>query len=161
NLAMVTYSIDQKDRTPAKDSVITGRDDNPTVQRQDIWWWYKELVKSYAGINSRSSSNDYVFQCPKDRGWPSHASSGNFYGQPHHQNPTLDYGSYVYNGCDNQGNVNHLLGTGPDFKGITLSSIRHPSRTVLMSEWPIHWSYSWHDNKFGNADVPFADALVQ
>jgi hypothetical protein len=100
-----------------------------------------------------------VFQCPRDRGWPSHAAPGNYYDKPHYLNPTLDYGSYVYNGCDNTGNINHLL--GDSLTGITLASIKHPSRTVLMSEWPIHWSYSWHDNRYGNQDVPFADALVQ
>ena len=66
NLAMVMYCTDYRDRTPAKDS----------VPGQDLWWWYKELVKGYAGIKTPTAfpalpqgSNDVVFQCPKDRGW--------------------------------------------------------------------------------------------
>ena len=48
---------------PAQDSVIIGG------ARQDIWWWYKELAKPYAGMKQASSTNDTLFQCPKDQGW--------------------------------------------------------------------------------------------
>src|ERR1044071_7191462 len=37
--------------------------------------------------------------------------------------------------------------------------VPHPSRTCLMSEWPIHWSYSWHKSKTGNKDISYKDAL--
>ncbi len=138
NLAMVLYSGDYKDKTPPS-GAVTG---------QDIWWWYKELVKPYAGIIKASSSNDVVFQCPKDRGWAPVAN----YLNPHWQNPLLDYGSYVYNGCTNNNNVSHLL-------DISLSSVKHPTRTWLMSEWPIHWAYSWHKSLTGNANISYVGAL--
>ena len=70
----------------------------------------------------------------------------------HHQNASLDYGSYVFNGCDNGGNVNHLLNTA-------LARVRHPSRTFMMGEWPIHWGYSWHKSKTGNANIPYNNAV--
>ena len=151
NLAMVTYCTDYKDKTPGYDA----------VPGQAIWWWYKELDKAYAGINRASSSNDFVFACPRDRGWKGHPP----YENPHWQNPVLDFGSYVYNGCDNSGNTkNHLLGDmATGYKGITLSTVKHPSRTWLMSEWTIHWGYSWHkadadDPKPGNINnVSFVD----
>ncbi|MGI8964483.1 MAG: type II secretion system protein, partial [Limisphaerales bacterium] len=54
NLAMVMYTADNKDKTPAKNS----------VPGQAIWWWYKELDKAYAGINGPSTNTDKVFQCP-------------------------------------------------------------------------------------------------
>ena len=58
------------------------------------------------------------------------------YVTPHYDNPSLDYGSYVFNGCDNRGNPkNNLL-------DINLSNVKHPTRTRLMAEWPFHWSYS-------------------
>src|SRR6266478_4365408 len=41
NLAMVLYCADYRDKTPTSNS----------VPGQDIWWWYKELDKVYAGIN--------------------------------------------------------------------------------------------------------------
>jgi prepilin-type N-terminal cleavage/methylation domain-containing protein len=148
NLAMVLYCGDNRDKTPAKDSVIMGG------VVQDIWWWYKELDKAYVAVNRAASSNDVVFMCPRDRGWKGHPP----YDNPHWQNPVLDYGSYVYNGCDNSGNLtNHLLGAG--LQGIGLSTVKHPSRTWLMSEWPIHWGYSWHKNRFGNVDVAYVDAV--
>jgi len=156
NLAMLQYCGDNRDKTPARDSVITAG----TVQ--DLWWWYRELIKPYAGIRTPTTypplpqgSNDWVFQCPKDRGWAPRPQ----YLIPHHQNPLLDYGSYVYNGCDNGGNVNHLLGASPGLKGITLSSIKHPSRTFLMGEWPIHWAYSWHKSLTGNENISYNDAI--
>jgi prepilin-type N-terminal cleavage/methylation domain-containing protein/prepilin-type processing-associated H-X9-DG protein len=150
NLAMVTYCTDYKDKTPGKDAV-----DYPpgSGNYQAIWWWYKELDKAYAGVNRAASSNDFVFACPKDRGWKGHPP----YEIPHHDNPVLDYGSYVYNGCDNNNNKNQLLGA--DLNGITLTSIRHPSRTWLMSEWTIHWGYSWHKNLYGEADVAYPGAI--
>src|SRR3989449_513635 len=39
NLAMVLYTSENRDKTP----------DWNSVPNQDIWWWYKELVKPYVG----------------------------------------------------------------------------------------------------------------
>jgi hypothetical protein len=143
NLAMILYSGDNKDKVPGKYA----------VPGQDIWWWYKELDKAYAGVNRASSSNDFVFRCTKDRGWKGHPP----YDNPHWQNPVLDYGSYVYNGCDNNSNVKNQL-LGDDLNGISVTSIKHPARTWLMSEWTIHWSYSWHKNRYGEIDVSYVDS---
>ena len=145
NLAMVQYCSDHREKTPAKNSVII------LGAQKDIWWWYKELDKSYLGYRgdwTSSSTRDFVFQCPKDRGWAPRPE----YLNPHWQNPTLDYGSYVYNGCDNGGNVNHLL-------NISLPSVKHPSRTFLMAEWPIHWGYSWHKSRTGDQNIPYNEAI--
>src|ERR1035441_5704757 len=86
NLAMVLYCSDNQDKTPGPDS----------VPGADIWWWYKELDKAYAGVKGPSGSNDVVFRCPKDRGW----APNTYYLIPHWQNPLLDYSSYVFNGCE-------------------------------------------------------------
>jgi hypothetical protein len=56
----------------------------------DLWWWYKEKVKSYAGLNGPSSTDDRVFACPDDRGYSDP--------RPFCRNARFDYGSYVYNG---------------------------------------------------------------
>ena len=147
NLAMVLYCGDNRDKTPGKDSVsstgiwwYSGT--------KDVWWWYKELDKVYAGVAGASPSNHIVFRCPKDRGWKDYG-----YPMPHYNNPVLDYGSYVFNGCGNRGNPkNNLL-------DLTLSTVKHPARTWLMSEWPIHWGYSWHDIRTGDKDITYKDAL--
>jgi prepilin-type N-terminal cleavage/methylation domain-containing protein len=138
NLAMVLYCGDYQDRTPGPDS----------VPGHDIWWWYKELDKVYAGVKGPAGSNDVVFRCPKDRGWVPNP----LYLKPHWQNPILDYSSYVFNGCDNWNNVNHLL-------DLRLSNVKHPARTWLMSEWPIHWGYSWHKSLTGDANIPYNNAV--
>jgi prepilin-type N-terminal cleavage/methylation domain-containing protein len=158
NLAMVLYCGDNLDRTPSSNSVLSVRE---PVIGEDIWWWYKELDKTYAGVRPSvmvgghypyppdpRGTNDMVFRCPKDRGWAPNPG----YLAPHYTNPTLDYGSYVFNGCDNYNNTHHLL-------SIALSSIKHPARTWLMSEWPIHWSYSWHKSKTGDQNISYVGAL--
>src|SRR3954464_12515566 len=45
NLAMVMYCGDNRELTPSSNS----------VPNQDIWWWYKELDKSYVGMKGPSS----------------------------------------------------------------------------------------------------------
>ena len=148
NLAMVLYCGDNRERTPKRDSAY-----NLNVAwysgTKDIWWWYKELDKIYAGVKDGPPSNHMVFRCPKDRGWKDYG-----FPTPHYANPALDYGSYVFNGCDNRGNPkNNLL-------DIALPTVKRPTRTWLMSEWPFHWSYSWHKSRTGEKDVSYKDAIV-
>lgn len=148
NLAMVLYCGDNHERTPAKESV-SDKGIYWFSGHKDIWWWYKELDKSYAGVTASTISNHMVFQCPKDRGWKDYG-----FPMPHHDNPVLDYGSYVFNGCDNRGNPkNNLL-------DLPLPNVKHPTRTWLMSEWPFHWAYSWHKSLTGNKDISYKDAVV-
>src|SRR6266540_4208992 len=48
NLAMVQYCADNRDKTPAWDSVKIGpTGPSPAGTVKDIWWWHKELIKSY------------------------------------------------------------------------------------------------------------------
>ncbi len=143
NLAMIMYCGDNKDTTPNSNTVVVAG------TTEVIWWWYKELVKSYAGIKGAASSNDIVFQCPLDRGWITHG-----YLDPLWTYAELDYGSYVYNGCDNND------GTGYNLNNIKLASVVHPARTWLMAEWPLQWAYSWHFNQYGTQDISYSNALV-
>src|ERR1041384_6251132 len=162
NLAMPLYCGDSQDKTPGPNSVSSTR--YPPPNHEDIWWWFKELVKPYAGLQSAPSSgntypyppdprgsNDMVFHCPKDRGWKDYG-----FPMPHYYNPTLDYGSYAFKGGANEGNPPAQT----TLLSMTLSNVKHPTRTWMMSEWPIHWSYSWHQNPYGQQDVAFKDALV-
>jgi len=148
NLAMVQYCADNHDTCPGAETGANLTGD--LVVSEGQWWWYKELDKTYVGINRPSSSNDFVFQCPMDRGgqedwpmWPTH-----FYIWQ-----DLDYGSYVYNGCDNDENTNNLL-------NVKLANVRHPARTWLMSEWVIHWGFSWHQSLTGQTYISYNKALM-
>jgi prepilin-type N-terminal cleavage/methylation domain-containing protein len=163
NLGMTMYCGDNRDKTPGANSVHSMRYPGPgEAQSEVIWWWYKELVKPYLGIPIATAAsglyryppttgtNSAVFACPMDRGWKAYG-----YPMPHHDNPDLDYGSYVFNSCDNSGNPqsNTLL-------NIPLSNVKHPTRTWMISEWPIQWSYSWHKNPYGQSDVSFVGAMI-
>ena len=160
NVGMKMYVDDYQDKTPGSNSVVTTGAFASGPIGEDIWWWYKELVRPYMGVKIQGfldpplpqSSNSMVFRCPKDRGWADHGAA---YSMPHYANYTLDYGSYVFNGCDNHGNdpaTTTLL-------NMRLSTVKHPIRTWLMSEWPIHWSYSWHKSLTGTANISYKDAI--
>ena len=134
NFATVMYCNDSNDRTPGE-KTVPGHD--------DIWWWYKELIKGNMGIKV-STNTDRVFQCPQDRGWK---SSG--YPIPHHQNRVLDFGSYVFNG---------IWYSPVNMADKRLSMVKKPTRTMFIMEWPVHWGWSWHKNRFGGKDIAFPDS---
>lgn len=103
------------------------------------WWWYKEPVKSYAGLTGPSSPQDRIFACPDDRGYTDPG--------PFCLNPKYDYGSYVFNGVN-------LPGV-PNLAGKTVDSVKQPSRTLLMMEWAAHAPLSWHRSRTGKKNHPF------
>lgn len=135
NFATIMYCNESSEKTPGRTTV---------KNHEDIWWWYKELIKANMGIKV-ATNTDKVFQCPKDRGWK---LSG--YPIPHHQNPGLDFGSYVFNG---------IWYSTVSMADQRLSMVKRPSRTMFIMEWPVHWGFSWHKNKFGNKDIAYPDSL--
>ena len=107
------------------------------------WWWYKELVKSYAGLRGASSARDVVFACPEDRGY----ADGPARPQPFCRSERHDFTSYVFNGVNLPG-VPHLAGR-------TLSAVNRPARALLVMEWTAHAPLSWHRSRTGQANTPF------
>jgi prepilin-type processing-associated H-X9-DG protein len=105
----------------------------------DFWWFYKEQVKSYAGIQGPSSAADKVFACPMDRGY---SETKSFY-----KLPKYDFGSYNFNGVT-------LMGS-PNIAGWKTSAVKLPTRTLLMMEWTAHAPLSWHRSRTGRANAPF------
>ncbi|HZM04064.1 MAG TPA: type II secretion system protein [Candidatus Saccharimonadales bacterium] len=150
NLAMTMYCADNHDRTPNSNTVAAG-DTSGVEASMGIWWYYKELDKSYAGIKGPATSNDIVFQCPMDRGWKGVSA---YWVNPLWTYANLDYGSYVYNGCDSDD------GTGYNINNVILSTVGHPARTWMMAEWPIQWAYSWHHSLTGMQNISYNNALV-
>src|SRR6266550_6232384 len=59
NQAVLQFAADNRERLPAP----------PVDDKRNLWWWYKEQVKSYAGLRGESSASDTVFACPNDRGY--------------------------------------------------------------------------------------------
>jgi prepilin-type processing-associated H-X9-DG protein len=105
----------------------------------NLWWFYKEQVKRYAGLTGPSSASDTVFACPDDRGYSDP--------KPFHLNPRFDYGSYVFNGV--------TLPGIPNIAGRLLSSVKQPRKTLLVMEWTAHAPLSWHKSKTGKRNMPF------
>lgn len=128
--ACLQYSKEHNDTLPGPSSDLGD---------SDFWWFYKEQVKSYAGINGASSADDKVFACPLDRGYSE--------SKPFYKLRKYDYGSYNFNGVT-------LLGS-PNIAGWKTSAINLPNRTLLVMEWTAHGPLSWHRSRTGRANAPF------
>src|SRR3954464_13336843 len=64
----------------------------PSSAANGVWWFYKEQVKHYAGLQGKSSPGDKLFACPSDRGFDEPV--------PFYQSQKSDYGSYCFNGVN-------------------------------------------------------------
>ena len=148
NLGVRMYSDDSNDASPSPGgtnfrTLFTG------------YTGYKELMKHYVGLNGASSPQDKLFACPADVSNPN-LFFDKFIPPLHlvrrslHDSSAFDYSSYAFNGGDNvtrtftHGNsaVNITL---PGLGNVRMSSVRHPSRTLLVVEFPARFPYSWHD----------------
>ncbi len=129
NRAVLAFAKDSEDTLPAA---------LPTDTR-DVWWWYKEQVKPYAGLTGPSSPDDRVFACPDDRGYSD--------ARPFHQNPRFDYSSFVFNGV--------TLPSMPNIAGWKVPEVIEPHRTLLVMEWSAHGPISWHRSRTGRRNLPF------
>lgn len=142
NLGVRMYSDDANDKAP-----------KPVVRAysgMDGFKAYKKLMKSYVGLNGTSSPQDKLFACPADffyfdywcekqgerpregyvaKSWCAQSNS--------------DFSSYVFNA----GNAIPSRVALPGIAGLPLSSIKHPSRTVLVAEAPAVMPFSWHKPK--------------
>jgi len=142
NLGVRMYSDDANDQSPG---MTAGTGTKFALSA------YKELMKSYVGLRGTSSAQDKLFACPADVYYYPY-----FVRERSGQTATCveeswcaqsnsDYSSYVFNA----GNlIPSGRGTGrlpsPGIAGMTLSSIKHPSRTVLVTEAPALIPFSWH-----------------
>ena len=128
--AVQKYSADHGQKLPG----VPVADDNRAP-----WWWYKEDVKTYAGLAGESSAKDALFACPEDRGYSDPV--------PFHASARFDFSSYVFNGVTFPGM--------PNIAGLPIASINQPKRTLLVMEWTAHAPLSWHRSKTGRENSPF------
>ncbi|MGZ5504988.1 MAG: type II secretion system protein [Limisphaerales bacterium] len=103
---------------------------------------YKELMKSYIGLNGRPSPQEKVFACPADTfHYHDIRNQGLFFtNAPQHKEPYWDYSSYWFNGLNSSRRSVRRLGIA----GLKLTSIKDPAKTVLVAETPAFFPYSWH-----------------
>lgn len=107
------------------------------------WWFYKDQVKTYLGLQGPSSPEEKVFACPDDRGY----GEGTERPRPFCQSRKHNFTSYVFNGVNLPGM--------PNIAGWELSAVQEPSRTLLVMEWVAHAPLSWHRSLTGQANTPF------
>lgn len=120
---------------------------------------YKEMVKTYVGLEAPSSPNDRVFSCPADQFTVDTGNNTMARGSVH-ESPEWDYSSYGFNG------LNHMSDALPGVAGKKLTSIQDPVRTVLLAEVSAFTGFSWHDpnhppvSNNARSMVSFADGHV-
>ena len=129
NQAVLNYTMDNRGQLPELDLGVT----------KPHWWWYKEQVKGYLDLRTRSSATDKDFACPSDRGYDDN--------KPFWLSEKSDFSSYTYNGVN-------LPGL-PNISGRNLGTIKEPGRTLLVTEWTAHAPLSWHRSRTGSKNRPF------
>ena len=111
--------------------------------------YYKELMKSYVGLNGTSSVQDVIFACPADT-FCYDEGLGPYSPQGRHSQAKSDYSSYAFNGC------NLLLSNYPNYAyngilpgigGQRISSVKNPAKTPLVLEEAALFPYSWQQPK--------------
>jgi prepilin-type N-terminal cleavage/methylation domain-containing protein len=142
------YADDSADKTPRTPGTIQ----EPALN----WTGYKNVMKGYLGLNGTSSARDNLFACPADAFYYDVASGGFAYlNQPVHEQTWSDFSSYGFNGGNARTNSN-----APGIAGRSVSSIKNPSRTVLVAEISAFAPWSWHQPKkpLATANAIFNDA---
>jgi prepilin-type N-terminal cleavage/methylation domain-containing protein len=136
NLAVRLYSDDANDTAPSAQTT------NRMVN------YYKTLVQSYVGLKGPASPGDKLFACPADtfRYW---TSDGALVFSPtgRHESSRQGYSSYVFNGINKEETNSSVNGSMLGIAGQKLSAIKHPDKTVLVTEHASFYPYSWHQPK--------------
>jgi prepilin-type processing-associated H-X9-DG protein len=136
NLGIRVYSDDSNDISPFAQTT------NRMVN------YYRILVQSYVGLKGPPSPEDKLFACPADtfRYW---TKSGAVVFSPtgRHESSNANYSSYVFNGINKETTNSSANGSSLGIAGQKLSAIKHPAKTVLVTEHSSFYPYSWHQPK--------------
>jgi len=143
SLGVRLYSDDSNDKTP-----------KPGVAVLNPYNAYKELMKSYVGLEGKSSKQDRLFACPADTfycdywlgHYPHYAPLEGYVSGSICARPDYDFSSYGFNAGNLAGDNDHPANR-PGIAGLPLTSIKRPARTVLAAEVPAFVPFSWHKPK--------------
>lgn len=157
NKGILMYVDDSNDRSPNNGTATT-------TNVVPLFSGYKELMKSYVGLNGQSSPSDRLFACPSDTFFPSYVqpvSNAYYYVRESlHRQTNFDYSSYAFNGGDNQTRTSEAGNwTPPGLTGVKLSSVKHPPQTLLVMEASALVPWSWHNPVPQPNALPFNDAM--
>lgn len=133
NLAMRQYWDDHDDFPPG----VT----NSATARWGYWTGYKTFIRSYLGLTGTSSPQDKLFACPADRFYHrGGATNAVMVSESAHQQAEFNFASY----WSNAGALTSAT-NAPGLKGVRISTVREPTRTILVAEMPAFFPYSWHE----------------
>jgi prepilin-type N-terminal cleavage/methylation domain-containing protein len=109
---------------------------------------YKEVVKSYVGLHGLSSPQDKIFACPADTFYYDESSCA-YVSHGRHEERTVDFSSYEFNGCNLLTNYTNLAYNGllPGIGGQKIGAVKNSAKTVLVLEASAILPYSWHQPK--------------
>jgi prepilin-type N-terminal cleavage/methylation domain-containing protein len=149
SLGVRMYSDDSRDASPSP-----GGSGLTSTNIEPLYSGYKALMKNYVGLNGASSPRDKLFQCPADTFYPSWFFTNaawpfHFVRKSIHDESLFDFSSYGFNGGDNTSRkFGKMVVDYPGLTGVRLSSVKHPDRTILVSEIAAFAPYSWHEPSF-------------
>ena len=164
NQGLRMYTDDFSDfspNTPATNS-------SPSLENFVAFTGFKKLMKGNVGLNGASSPKDKLFACPADTFYFDETSSQGYVREGYHEQSFTDFSSYAFNA----GTTNPILGRfSPGLAGRKITSIKNPSKTILITEITALFPSSWHQPKlplspenlvFGDAKnvVSFVDGHV-
>jgi prepilin-type N-terminal cleavage/methylation domain-containing protein len=137
NLGIRMYSDDANDTSPSAQTT------NRMVN------YYRTLVQSYVGLKGPASPQDKLFACPADtfRYWTSPGVVAVFSPTGRHESSAQGYSSYAFNGINKETTNSSASGSILGIAGQKLSAIKHPAKTVLVTEQSSFFPYSWHQPK--------------
>src|SRR5262249_19070277 len=126
NLGVRMYSDESHDASPSPGPASAAN----TTNVLSLYAGYKELMKSYVGLNGKSSPNDKLFACPADAFFPNFITNGRppltYVRESFHNLSFSGFSSYMFNGGDNV--TRHFKTfdvTLHGLAGVKLSSIAH------------------------------------
>lgn len=130
DVAIRVYADDNADSLPVLPT--------PNPYPNGVGAYYKQLVKGHLGLTGPASPREQVFICPSDRILSSQIGHA--------------FTSYTFNGYE--------VGPGAIARitGKRLSSIKNPTKAVLVGEWPAFFGGSWHP--VVNGDYPNAKDVL-
>jgi type II secretory pathway pseudopilin PulG len=108
------------------------------------WRFFKELTKSYDGLNGESSPADKLFACPADTFHYFNTHDTPLQHASLHDDPWADYSSYWYSRLNLV--TNQLTGDGVyhGIAGRKISSLRNTVQDLMVVDQPGCFAYSWH-----------------
>jgi len=115
---------------------------------------YKEYVKSYAGYQGKPSPSEKLFACPADTFYYTFGGgTGKYHNLGWCEEPFTDFTSYAFNGGNRRG-TNY-----PGIAGMRLTSVRSPSKTLLILEAAAMTPFSWHKPQKASGDYRFPNSM--